>query len=44
MHSALRDYFAGEMGELLDQPDILQQGGTARPGSLDIEIVRDRRA
>jgi len=44
VHAALRNYFAGEMGQLFDQPDILQQGRTARPGSLDVEIVRDRRA
>jgi hypothetical protein len=32
------------MGEFFDQPDILQKGRTARPGGLDVEIVRDRRA
>jgi len=39
-----RDHFAGEMRQLFDQPDILQQSRTARPGRLDVEIVRDRRA
>jgi len=31
VHAALRDHFAGEMGELFDQPDILQQGRTGGP-------------
>jgi len=44
MHAALGDHFAGEMRQLFDQPDILQQSRTARPGRLDVEIVRDRRA
>jgi hypothetical protein len=43
MHPALRDHLAVEMRQLLDQPDILQQGRTARPGCLNVEIVRDRR-
>ena len=44
MHTAFGDYFAGEMGELLHQPDILQQGRTARPRGLNVEIIRDRGA
>jgi hypothetical protein len=38
VHAALRDHFAGEMRELLDQPDILQQGGTARPRGLNVKL------
>ena len=44
VHAPLGDHFAVEVRELLDQPDVLQQGGAARPGGLDIEIVGDRRA
>jgi hypothetical protein len=44
MHAALGNYFPGEMRQLFDQPDILQQGRAARPGGLDVQIVRDRRA
>jgi len=43
VHAALRDHFAVEMGQLFEQPHVLQQGGPARPGGLDVEIVRDRR-
>ncbi|GAB2445660.1 hypothetical protein GCM10027081_54330 [Cupriavidus yeoncheonensis] len=27
------------MGELLEQPDVLQQRGAARTGGLDVEVV-----
>jgi hypothetical protein len=44
VHAAFGNHLAGEMGELFDQPDVLQQRRSARPGGLDVEIVRDRRA
>ena len=43
MHPPLGNHLTGEMGELFDQPDILQQRRSARPGGLNVEIVGDRR-
>ncbi len=43
VHAALGNHFAVEMRQLFDEPDILQQRWTARTGSLNVEIVRDRR-
>lgn len=40
-HAALGDHFAGEMGELLDQPDILQQRGAALSSGLNVKVIRD---
>src|SRR5690606_5197219 len=39
VHAPFGDDLAVEMGELLDQPDIVEQRRAARPGRLDIEIV-----
>ena len=36
--------FTVKVCELLDQPDVLQQRWTARPGRLDIEVVAHRLA
>ena len=44
MHAALGDHLAIEMRQLLDQPDVLQQGRAARAGGLDVEVVDHRRA
>src|SRR5262249_2529851 len=41
MHPALRDHLAVEMRQLLDEPEILQQGRTARPSGLNVQIVCD---
>jgi len=38
VHAALRDHLAVEMGELLDQPDVLQQGRAARTGGHDVVL------
>src|SRR3546814_5566162 len=39
MHAALRDNFAIEVRHLLDQPDVLEQRRSARPGRLDVRVV-----
>ncbi|MGY4427993.1 hypothetical protein ACVWWO_000470 [Bradyrhizobium sp. F1.13.1] len=44
VHAPLRDHLAVEVGELLDQPDILQQGWAARSGGHDVGVIGDRRA
>jgi len=36
VHAPLRNHFPGEVGQLFDEPDILQKGGTAGPGGLDV--------
>ncbi|MGY3653324.1 hypothetical protein ACVWW2_008615 [Bradyrhizobium sp. LM4.3] len=41
MHASLGNHLAIEMGELLDQPDILQQCGATAAGGHDVEIVAD---
>ncbi|MGY2982932.1 hypothetical protein ACVI1K_000279 [Bradyrhizobium sp. USDA 4508] len=39
MHPPLRDHLAVKMRQLLDQPDILQQCGSARPRRQDVHII-----
>ncbi|KAG1435680.1 hypothetical protein G6F57_021014 [Rhizopus arrhizus] len=41
---AFRDAFAGEVGKLFNQPEVLQQRGTAGAGGQRVVIVRHRRA
>jgi hypothetical protein len=41
VHAPFGDHFAIEVGELLDQPDVLQEGWSAGTSGLDIEIVGD---
>jgi hypothetical protein len=44
VHTALGDDFAGEVGELLDKPQILQEQRTARPGAHAVLVVGDGRS
>ena len=44
MHAALGDDFAVEVGQLFQEPHILQQGRATRAGRLDVLVVDDRRA
>ncbi len=44
VHAPLGNHLAIEVGELLDQPDVLQEGWAAGASGLDIEIVGDRSA
>jgi hypothetical protein len=39
VHAPFRNYFPVEMRHLLDQPDVLQQRGTAQPSGEDIDIA-----
>ena len=41
VHAPLRDHLAVEVGELLQEPDILQQLRTTGPGGHDILVVGD---
>ena len=43
VHAPLGNHLAVEVGELFEQPDVLQQRRPARPGGLNVEIVGDRR-
>ena len=43
VHAPLWDDFPVEVGELFDQPDVLQQSRAARPGGLDVDVVADGR-
>src|SRR5277367_893523 len=40
VHPALRNDLAVKMCELLDQPDVLEQGGTATAGCQNVRVVR----
>ena len=42
VHAPLGDHLAVEVGELLEEPDILQQLRATRPGGHDILVVDDR--
>ncbi|MNN73437.1 hypothetical protein D3C81_1895540 [compost metagenome] len=44
MHAPLGYHFAIEVGEFLDQPDVLQQGRATGAGGLDVEVVHHRGA
>jgi len=41
MHASLRNHLTIEVGELLQEPDILQQRRSALPGGLDVLVVDD---
>ena len=41
VHAPLGDHFAVEVGEFLQEPDILEQHRATRPGSQDILVVGD---
>ncbi|KAI1696513.1 helix-turn-helix domain-containing protein [Ditylenchus destructor] len=44
VHAALGNDLAVEVGQLLQQPDVLQERGAARACGLDVEVVDDGRA
>ena len=44
VHAALGNHFAVEVGQLFQEPDVLQQHRAARAGRLRILVVDDRRA
>ena len=44
MHAPLGDDLAVEVGELLEEPDILQQQRAARTGGHAVLVVRDGRS
>jgi hypothetical protein len=41
VHAPLRDDFAVKVGEFFQEPDILQQLQTPRPGGHDVLVVDD---
>ena len=43
VHATLGNHFARKMGQLFDQPDILQERRPSWSGGLNVEVVRDRR-
>ena len=44
VHAPLRDHFAVEVGEFLEEPDVLKQHRAPRPRGHHILVVDDRRA
>jgi hypothetical protein len=44
VHAAFGNHFTVEVGKLLEEPDILQQGGATRAGGLDVLVVDNGRA